>query len=406
MNLGDRLLNYEILAPLGTGGLGEVYLARDVNLEINVAVKVLHPDLSKSETMLHRLRVGARAAARLRHPNIQTVHYLGRDPATGVDFVVMEYLSGGTLRQRITFGRLPVDEALGIFSIICTAMDFAHRHGVVHRDLKPDNVMYDAEGKLVVTDFDLARVTGEMRRTRAGQALGTLLYISPEQARGDDVDHTTDVYSLGVILFELMTGRWPFMGQTDIEIINGHLTLPPPRPGEFNPDVPPHVDQAVLRALAKTPAERFQSAGELDCAAHGRAYAPTDRPAAGPVAEPEAATPSRPPPPVAAPMREASLRVLNGAQAGQRFLIGAGVSIGYGKSRNDVHLEDEYVSRAHARIDRRGEVYQLMDLKSTNGTTVNGRQVEAYSPVVLLPGDEIEVGDTLLAFEAADASPM
>lgn len=393
MNIGDRLLNYEIIALLGKGGLGSVYLARDVNLDINVAVKVMRAEISHSGTMLHRLKVGARASARLKHPNIQTVHYLGRDPATQVDFVVMEYLPGGTLRQRIAINPLPLNDALATFTTICDAVDFAHQHGIIHRDLKPDNVMYDADNKLVVTDFDLARITGEASHTMAGQAMGTLLYISPEQARGDDITHATDIYSLGVILFELVTGRWPFMGKNEIEILNGHLKLPPPLPSEFNSDIPPHVDAAVERALAKSPLDRFEAAWQLACAANNRLYTPRGTP----ITQSDPA-PTPLPETIYVP-RSASLRALNGKQAGQKFDIGKGVSIGYGRKKNDIHIDDDYASRAHARVDRSERGYVVMDLKSTNGTKVNGQKIEPYNAVALNAGDQIEIGETLLVFE-------
>jgi serine/threonine-protein kinase len=398
LNAGDRLLNYEIIAPLGKGGFGVVYLARDVNLEINVAVKVMHSELSQSDTMLHRLKVGARAAAKLRHPNIQTVHFLGRDPAQEVDFVVMEYLPGGTLRQKITFGLLPTSEALSTFATICDAVGFAHQNGVIHRDLKPDNIMYDAAGKLVVTDFDLARVTGEARRTMVGQTFGTLLYLSPEQALGEEVDHTADIYSLGVMLFELVTGRWPFTGQNDLDILNGHLNLAPPRPSSFNPRVPASIDEAVLQALAKKPAQRFQAARELAAAAAGQ-------PSRGGMPVPRSPTDAeilasmQPTAIGAKPERHASLKVIKGAQAGLKYLLGKGTAIGYGRKKNDLHLDDDYVSRAHARIDRQEGEFVLMDLKSKNGTRVNGRRLEPYNPQTLVSGDQIELGDTLLVFE-------
>jgi serine/threonine-protein kinase len=328
------------------------------------------------------------------------VYYLGRDPATQVNFVVMEHLPGGSLRQRLAFGRLPLSEALPTFTTICRAVDFAHRHGVIHRDLKPDNVMYDADGKLIVTDFDLARVKGEDRLTQAGSTMGTIYYMPPEQVSGDEVDHTSDIYSLGVMLFEMLTGRWPFTGEKPVEILEGHMHKPPPRPSAFNPQVPAHMDEAVLRALEKAPRDRFQSALELAAAANGQPYTPPHRPAPPdevksndplPLRETVSLTPPSPPP-------QAALRVVKGAQAGQTFAIGAGVSIGFGQ-KNDIRLSDDFASRAHARVDQRGQAYQIQDLKSRNGTTVNGQKIEPYTPVALKPGDEIEVGDTVLVFE-------
>ncbi len=398
MNIGDRLLNYEILALLGKGGFGDVFLARDVNLDVNVAIKVMRAEISNSATMLHRLKVGARAAARLKHPNIQTVHYLGRDPASQQDFVVMEYLSGGTLRQRIALGALPIDEALSIFTTTCSAVDFAHRHGVIHRDLKPDNVMFDADGKLVVTDFDLARVTGEARHTVAGQMMGSLLYISPEQARGDDITPATDIYSLGVILFELMTGRWPFMSANPMEVLRGHLQQPPPLASELNPALPAHVDRAIERALAKSPTDRFETAWQLACAAINQTYTPQGKPPAKPISDSDFNVVT-PPLKTIFVLPPGRVRVLNGPLAGQQFSLGNGVSIGYGKKKNDIHLADDYVSRAHARLDRSETGYALMDLRSTNGTKLNGKPVEPYTATPLNAGDQIEIGETRLIFE-------
>ena len=397
--VGDRLLNYEIIAPLGKGGFGVVYLARDVNLEINVAVKVMHSELSQSETMLHRLKVGARTAAKLRHPNIQAVYFLGRDPVQQVDFVVLEYLPGGTLRQKITYGPMPLAEALATFSTICEAVGFAHQNGVIHRDLKPDNIMYDAAGKLVVTDFDLARVSGMARRTMIGQTFGTLLYLSPEQAIGEEVDHTADIYSLGVMLFELVTGRWPFPGQTELDILNGHLNLTPPKPSTINPQASPGVDEAVLRALAKKPSQRFQTAFEMKAIACGQPAQAGGQPPPRLLSEAEILASMQPTAVPAPPERRASLKVIQGAQLGLKIRLGRGTAIGYGKKKNDLHLDDDFVSRAHARIDRQDGDYMLMDLKSKNGTKLNGHRLEPYNPQLLSHGDKIEVGDTLLMFE-------
>jgi len=343
--------------------------------------------------------VGARAAARLKHPNIQTIYFLGRDPATLLDFVVMEYLPGGTLGSRISKHRPAVAEAISYFSSICGAVDFAHQHGVIHRDLKPANIMFDSYGKLIVTDFDLARVTGEISRTVAGQTMGTILYMSPEQARGDEITPAADIYSLGVILFELMTNRWPFMDNNPMEILKGHLKLPPPIPSSFNPNVPPHIDSAVLRALAKSPAERFQSAWELACAAANQQFSPTGQPITPVPGDSE---------PVVNQFEktlyvpsQASVKILNGPQANQQYTIEKGASLGYGRKKNDIHINDDFASRAHARIDRTETGYVMMDLKSTNGTKLNSQPIAPYTPAALKNGDQIEIGDTLLLFELA-----
>jgi serine/threonine protein kinase len=414
LNAGDRLLNYEIRSLLGKGGFGQVYLAHDLNLEIDVAIKVLHAEFSASDTMLHRMRIGARAAARLRHHNVQLIYYMGRDPVSQLDFVVMEYLPGGTLRQRLAAQKMPLAEALPTFTNIASAVEFAHQHGVIHRDLKPDNIMYGSDGRLVVTDFDLAHVSGEAGHTQAGQMVGTLAYTSPEQIMGTEVTPSTDIYSLGILLFELVTGQHPFavtqaqraqrwgdlppdlVTNPQTDMLRAHLTLHPPAPSRVNPNVPKHVDEAVLRALGKTPAERFGSAWEMTCAVNQQPYSTPASPPPAP-SEPEVHTPA--PDSTIRKMQRAMLRVVSGDQAGQVFAIGQGLSLGNNKAKNDIALSDAYASRAHARVDRQGLTYQVMDLGSANGTTVNGKRLAPRTPVVLSPGDQIEIGYTVLVFE-------
>ncbi len=471
LNAGDRLQNYEVRSTLGRGGFGMVYLAHDLNLDIDVALKVIHAELSANEAILHRLRVGARAAARLRHPNIQLVYYLGHDTATQVDFVAMEYLPGGTLRQRVTAQKMSLSEALATFTTICSGVEFAHQHGVIHRDLKPENIMYSGDSRLVITDFDLAHVSGEARRTIAGQMLGTIAYSAPEQIMGNEVTCASDIYSLGIILFERVTGHHPFsvtemrkakrwgglptdlMSNPQIDLLQAQLSLMPPPPSEVNPAVPKHVDAALLKAMAKTPAERFQSAWEFACAVNQQPYATSATPpcasaasepdtppmavlaaavppaAAPPAAAPPAAappvTPATPPadisqtraaasrgpsappsPPADVTLRQpqkASLRVLNGSLTGKIFIVGNGLSLGNNKARNDIALDDSYASRAHARVERQGFTYIVTDIGSANGTKVNGKRIPPHTPITLTLGDKIEVGYTLMQFELSSS---
>jgi serine/threonine protein kinase len=465
LNAGDRLQNYEIRSTLGRGGFGMVYLAHDLNLDIDVAVKVIHAELSANEAILHRLRVGARTAAKLRHPNIQLVYYMGHDPASQADFVVMEYLPGGTLRQRLAAKNMPLSEALATFTSLCGAMEFAHQRGVIHRDLKPENVMYTGDGRLVITDFDLAHVTGDTRRTVAGQMLGTIAYSSPEQIMGNEVTSASDIYSLGIMLFELITGHHPFavtemrrakrwgamptdlMNNPQIDLLQAQINLMPPPPSEVNSAVPKHVDAALMKAMAKAPAERYQSAWELACAVNQQPYTTPATPKAAetpslaslpatpatpPVAQapvtpppPPPLTPTAPPPaasqthtqpssvmtaivppggPAAADVtlrqtQKPSLRVLNGPMAGQVFLIGAGLALGNNKAKNDIALDDSYASRAHAHVDRQGYAITITDLGSANGTKVNGKRLTPHTVITLTLGDKIEIGYTLMQFE-------
>ena len=477
LNAGDRLQNYEIRSTLGKGGFGMVYLAHDMNLDIDVALKVLHAELSANDAVVHRLRQGARAAARLHHPNIQLVYYMGRDSTAQVDFVAMEYLPGGTLRQRLAAQKMPLSEALATFTTMCSAMEFAHQHGIIHRDLKPENIMYTSDSRLVITDFDLAVVSGGERRTIAGQMLGTIAYSSPEQIMGDEVTCASDIYSLGIMLFELVTGHHPFSvaqmrraqrwgnlptdvrNNPQIDLLQAQLSLMPPPPSEVNAAVPKHVDAALLKAMAKAPADRYQSAWELACAVNQQPYAAPAAPPCAPAREPDApATPAKPivaaappasappaaktppaampssvsvPPAAAAPpvtptsppaaisqvqappaeahspradatlrqVQKPALRVLNGPQAGQVFLVGNGLSLGNNKAKNDIALDDSYASRAHARLERQGYSYIVTDLGSANGTKVNGKRIAAHTPIAVTLGDQIEVGYTVMQFE-------
>lgn len=394
---GDRLMNYKIVRALGGGGFGTVYLARDLNLDLDVALKVLREDGAQDEALVQRLRTGARAAAHLRHPHIQQIFYQGVDPGRNLPFVAMEYLPGGDLRARI--GKLELAAALRVFADVCDAVAYAHEHGVIHRDLKPDNVLFNARGEVVVTDFDLARVEGEARLTRMGQTLGTMYYISPEQARGEAIDSATDLYALGVMLFELVSGTWPFTGRSAAEVMRAHLQEPPPRASRVAPGVPEYLDAVIAHAMAKDPRERYASARDLASAAVGPTAARdslADENLATMLEPGKRARPAPPPPP--AP-RAPTLKVLDGALAGREFRLGPATALGY-LPENDIVVPDDYVSGAHARIDREGDAYLLRDLNSTNGTRVAGQELTPYVPHRLKDGDLFELGGVRLRFVA------
>jgi beta-lactam-binding protein with PASTA domain/tRNA A-37 threonylcarbamoyl transferase component Bud32 len=268
MAVSDTLINtlfdgrYRIVRKLGTGGMANVYLAEDEVLGRRVAIKILNDRHAGDDQFVERFRREAKNAASLSHPNIVSIY--DRGEAEGTYYIAMEYLDGRSLKELIVArGPAPIPLAIDYGRQILAAIRFAHRHGIVHRDIKPHNVLVDAEGRLKVTDFGIARA-GVSQMTEAGSIIGTAQYLSPEQAKGAPVDQTSDLYSVGVVLYELLTGVVPFSGETPVEIAMKHLSAVPPPPSAKRKDVPRDLDLVVMRALAKDPAERYQSAEEMD----------------------------------------------------------------------------------------------------------------------------------------------
>jgi beta-lactam-binding protein with PASTA domain len=254
---------YRIVRKLGAGGMATVYLAEDQELGRRVALKVLNERHAHDEQFVERFRREAQNAAGLSHPNIVSIFDRG-ETDDGTYYIAMEYLDGRTLKDLLRRrGPMPVRLALQYARQILAGMRFAHRHGIVHRDIKPHNVMVDNEGRLKVTDFGIARA-GASQMTEAGSIVGTAQYLSPEQARGESVDPRSDIYSMGIVLYEMLTGGVPFTGETPVEIAMKHLSAVPEPPSAKRDDVPRDVDLATLRALAKSADDRYQSAEEMD----------------------------------------------------------------------------------------------------------------------------------------------
>src|SRR3990172_7233279 len=253
---------YRISRKLGGGGMADVYLAEDQELGRRVAIKMLHGRYANDEQFVERFRREATHAAGLSHPNIVSI--FDRGEADGSYFIVMEYVEGRRLKELIrSRGPCPIPVAIAYARQILAARRYAHRNGVIHRDIKPHNVIVDPEGVIKVTDFGIARA-GASQMTEEGAIIGTAQYLSPEQARGAPVDQTSDLYSTGIVLFELLTGEVPFTGDSPVEIAMKHLAEVPAMPSELRPDVPDDLDLVVVRALAKEPADRYQSAAAMD----------------------------------------------------------------------------------------------------------------------------------------------
>ncbi|HSG41132.1 MAG TPA: serine/threonine-protein kinase, partial [Thermoanaerobaculia bacterium] len=254
--VGRTLAHYRILEHVGGGGMGVVYKAEDLRLSRTVALKFLPPDLTRDPESKARFLQEARAASVLDHPNICTIHEVG-ETEDGRLYISMPCYDGETLRRRIQRGPLAIDEATDIAQQIARGLAKAHRGGIVHRDIKPANLMVTSDGVVKILDFGLAKLAGSIIITRAGSSVGTPAYMSPEQARGDDVDHRTDLWSLGVVLYEMVAGRRPFRGEHDQAVLYAILNERPKPLTQVRPDAPSELERIVDGLLAKDPAERY-----------------------------------------------------------------------------------------------------------------------------------------------------
>ncbi|MGH3082853.1 MAG: protein kinase domain-containing protein [Gaiellaceae bacterium] len=263
MSAGDVIAGrYELVELIGRGGMSSVWKAHDRLLDRTIAIKLLHEQFTQDEEYVERFRREARSVAQLSHPNIVTVIDRGEDE--GRQYIVFEYVEGENLKQLIErSGPLPVRDALLFTLQMARALGFAHERGLIHRDVKPQNVLLNEDGQPKMTDFGIARSVDVDGVTITGTVLGTSEYIAPEQARGQRVDALTDVYSLGVVLYELLAGRVPFQGENFVAIALRHVNEPAPSVLELRPDCPPRVGLAVERAMAKRPEQRFGSMNEL-----------------------------------------------------------------------------------------------------------------------------------------------
>ncbi|HLE71289.1 MAG TPA: serine/threonine-protein kinase, partial [Vicinamibacteria bacterium] len=272
--IGRSLSHYKVLEELSRGGMGIVYRALDVKLEREVAVKILPPELVRDEERKRRFLQEARAAASLKHPNIAVIHEV--DEVDGVTFLVMELIEGEKLSDRLARERLPFSRALALAVEVADGLSRAHERGIVHRDLKPANIMVTEDGHAKIIDFGLAKLieplhelTSELEtaakvETRAGQVMGTLAYMSPEQARGRKIDHRSDLFSLGIVLYEMLTGAAPFTAASAAELPHAIIhDSPKPLGASLHAPTAPEIQRIVNKCLAKDPGDRYQNARDL-----------------------------------------------------------------------------------------------------------------------------------------------
>ncbi|MCA9899102.1 MAG: serine/threonine protein kinase, partial [Anaerolineales bacterium] len=263
---GQNLGKYRVLEPLGSGGMARVYRGYHPQLDRFVAIKVLRSDLVEDELFLTRFRREAQAVASLRHPNI--IQVFDFDVAEEIYFMVMELLDGDTLHTRLNDYRvrdeqMPWGEMVRILLDVLDGLSYAHQEGMIHRDIKPANILLTRRGQAVLADFGIAQIVGGTRHTMSGALLGTLNYMAPEQALEGSSDVRSDLYSLGIVLYEMLTRRPPYDADTPLAILLKHVNDPLPLPTELNPEIPAALERIVLKALAKEPDGRFQSAPQM-----------------------------------------------------------------------------------------------------------------------------------------------
>lgn len=266
--IGTTLGNFRVLAPLGQGGMARVYKAYQESLDREVAVKVLPPWYASDRSFVERFKLEARLVARLSHPNIVTVHDASEQ--NGHLYIVMQLVDGGTLKHRLDqllsqHMTMTLEDALPVFIQLAGALTYAHEQGIIHRDIKPVNVLMDRSGRPILSDFGIAKVLASTKDnlTRPGAGVGTPEYMSPEQCQGSQVDGRADIYALGVMLFEALTGCTPFQGDNYPALAYSHIYAMPPRPTTMNPTLSPAIERVIMTALMKNPQQRYQQASDM-----------------------------------------------------------------------------------------------------------------------------------------------
>jgi serine/threonine protein kinase len=452
---GQALGQFRVMEQIGQGGMARVFKAYQPSLDRYVAIKVIAAEFNdaRDNEFMARFASEARLVAKLTHPNIVPVHDFGEE--AGWAFIVMEYIAGGTLRDRLVTAEqqglaLDLSRTIHLIYQAALALDFAHSRDVVHRDVKPGNMLLRTDDQLLLTDFGIATMLEANKAfSQSGANVGTPQYMAPEQGTPSGVvDGRTDIYALGVVLFQCVTGRLPFTGETPVSVLMAHMREPAPRPSSFVPGLPPSVEHIILRAMSKDPAARFQTAGEMATEltyvaseVRGHVYrsrVPTRQLDHGTAEIPAMQLPQVLPPRGAPgapgtcfrcgaandprnrycttcgydlsgsrahgdtyllsdgrPLR-CKLVARTGKVAGHAFTLHQDITAIGRTQGNDVVLPDPTVSRRHARLTFRNGQWYLEDLNSSNGTYVNNVRINRPAP--LMEGDELRFGDEVLDF--------
>lgn len=401
--VGRSFGGYELKELVGTGGMASIYKGYDERLARWVAIKVMDAQANNSaeETLLARFRLEAQAIAKLRHPNILTIYGYGEEDDWA--YIIMEYVPGGSLEDRMEQKEFTWQNALEIIIPVAEALALAHKYNIIHRDIKPANILLGEKDWPLLADFGLAKMqqSNAPGLTMPGQVLGTMAYAAPEQIEEGHVDHRVDIYSLGVVLYEILTKKLPFLGETSFDFLMARLTDPPIPLLEANPDAPAPFAPVIEKALKQSPDERYSSMNEFIQALNEARGLMTagDRP------PPTGALPD-----LSAINRETKVRlkltlnsqeILTTDSNGQANLV---IGRAYKSNQPDIDLGPHGaakagVSRQHSRLLRLGDEWYIEDLGSTNGTYVNGAKVAPHQMQKLSSGDLIRCGQIELAFE-------
>jgi serine/threonine protein kinase len=388
--VSTELAGYQISEEIGRGGMATVYRAYQAQLERWVAIKVLHPSLSTNAEILTRFRREAKAVAALRHPNVLTIYDYGEEQERA--YIVMEYVAGGTLKEHQGQWPWTWSHALSLLIPVGQALAYAHSRGIVHRDIKPGNILLPREDWPLLSDFGLIKLLKTRKNiTLSGVGVGTPRYTAPEQLVGKVVDHRADIYALGLVLYEMVTGRLPFKSDALVKMMAERLNQPPLPARQFNQAVPPQLEDVLMRALARQPEERFAHTEELvealrevertapveSDATHSTQVIRRDRLAVGPR------------------LSVAGTGIPMFLPPKRDILIGR--SVPHGDKVPDIDFSDHGggragVSRIHASLSYQGKRWYLGDLGSTNGTFVNEKRVLPDQPVEVKDGDCIRFG--------------
>jgi tRNA A-37 threonylcarbamoyl transferase component Bud32 len=398
---GKTIGGYQIAEEIGQGGMAIVYRAYQTQLERWVAVKIMHTTEASDREFLARFRREARAIAALRHPNILTIHDYGEEHGTA--YIVMEYVPGGTLKASLTGEPLEWPDAATLILPVGRALAYAHSQGIVHRDVKPANVLLARPDWPMLADFGLVKLVGHQRGiTRPGVTIGTPAYFSPEQAAGDDVDHRSDIYSLAIVLYQLLTGRLPFEAGSPIEMMLRRLHEPPIPPRRLNPRITPQLETVILQALARNASDRYPT---METLVNDLARLPGSTGRAVLAAAP------------AVPAATARLGTLSPVTGPRLVIAGTGATlilpqkgeVLIGRAGPNVTPQPDVdlgphggsqagVSRRHARLLYSSEGWLLEDLHSTNGTFVNSVPVLPGQPVRVATGDILRCSQVTMIF--------